>query len=438
MFRLRVEILVLMLSLAAILSACSKDANPAVPGAPVGDVTSVVERNPQIRVGLVSFTPQKHLYVSIAHGSFKCYVGDSIQEFASGIAGDVLEFTGGKDTIEYGQGAPGEAAKKLVRVEPAEGLENNYMMVGPSRSTLRPYRGKVRLILEGKNLLAVNELALEDYLLGVVPAEMNPEWPKEALRAQAVVSRTYALFNLKRYDGRGFDVADDERSQKYGGVSVETEAASNAVIDTTNEIVTYEGKLAVVVFHAESGGQTASNLDVWPRSGEVPYLKGVSDAVGITDFSKGGLYDEWSSKATFDELKEALNLEGDTYAGSYLSSLTVLGKSENGRVQTMDILGEKNPVVPAMTFIQALNRRLGEDFIPSNKFKITIEDKSYRFTGSGKGHGVGMSQWGAFQRAQNDQGFEFVIQQYFPGCEVGELPLDGIEVVHNTRIDMIR
>jgi len=421
--------------------ACSKDSNPAVPGAPEDDVITIAERNQMVRVGLLSFTPQKHLYVSVSRGVYNCYVEDSLQTFDTGISGDIFKFSGEEETIEFTPEGAEEArdlANKVVRIESAEGVENGYIMIGTNRSNVRPYRGIVRLILEGENILAVNELPLEDYLLGVVPAEMDPSWPSEALKAQAVVSRTYALFNLNRYDGRGFDLSDDERSQEYGGVSVETDATSDAVVDTTHEIVTYEDRLAIVVFHEESGGRTASNLDVWPYSTELSYLGGVSDAFGVVDFSEGGRYTSWSSRASFAELREALNLDGETFVGEYLSSITVLGVSENGRVQVVDIVGEKNPVIPAMTFINVLNRRVGEDFVPSNRFVITLEGDGYGFTGSGKGHGVGMSQWGAYQRAINEQEYRFILGQYFPETEIKSIPTGGIEVAHNNRIDMIR
>ncbi len=427
--------------LAVMICTCSKETNPAVPGAPEEDVITIVDRNPLIRVGLLSFTPQKHLYISVSRGTFKCYVGESLQPFTDAISGDILKFTGTEETIELtppGDDTARDLSNEVVRIEPDRSVENAFVMIGTNRSNLRSYRGKMRLVLEGKTLLAINELPLEEYLLGVVPAEMDPEWPEEALKAQAVASRSYAIFNLKRYDGRGFDLADDERSQEYGGVDVETDASANAVMETTNQILTYENRLAVIVFHEESGGQTASNLDVWPHSGEIPYLAGVSDVIGFTDFSSGGRYDSWSSWAGFEELRTALNLDGETFTGEYLSCITILGRGENGRVQTVDIIGEKNSVVSGMTFIQVLNRRIEEDFAPSNLFKIKLEGEGYRFTGSGKGHGVGMSQWGAYQRASNQQTYEFILSHYFPGCEIIEIPLGGIEVAHNTRIDTIR
>ena len=309
--RLRVHInLLFMAILLMALLSCTKDSNPAVPPAPVGDITSTITRNPSIRIGLLSFTPQKHLFVTITRGSFNCFIGDASQQIlAAGRAGEVLEFTGADTSIDVGSGQTSVAEggnqlnNKILRIEPDAGIENGSIEVGPTKSTLRAYRGKFRLLLEGKDLIAVNEVQLEDYLLGVVPAEMDPSWPAEALKAQAVASRTYALFNLGRYATRGFDLADDERSQLYGGISVESDTTTKAVVETTNEVVTIDNKLACVVFHRESGGQTASNLDVWPHSGDVKYLEGVSDKLGVTDFSANGRYSQWSSTATFDQLK---------------------------------------------------------------------------------------------------------------------------------------
>jgi len=431
----------LVLTLIIVGMGCHNESNPAVPGAPESDVIKIVQRNPEIRVGLLSFTPQKNIYVSSSAGQFKVYVGDGMMEFASGISGETVKFTGEEDMITYTAAGEDDAVdlnNKEARIEMAEYVDGAYLMVGTSKSDLRPYRGTIRLILEGKNVLVVNSLPLEDYLLGVVPAEMDPSWHKEALKAQAVVSRSYAVFNIERYDKRGFDVADDERSQKYGGVSVESTESTNAVLDTSNQIVKFENRLAVVVFHRESGGQTAASTEVWPDSPDLPYLHGVSDIVGTVDFSKGGQYESWSNRASIDDLREAFNREGDTYVGRYLSTLTVLGTSDSGRVQVIDMIGEKDHVVDTMALAQALNRRIAPDFLPSNKFTMTFEDNGYRFAGSGKGSGVGMSQWGAYQRALGDQDYVQIIQAYFPGTEVSEIPTEGIEVVHNTRVDIIR
>jgi stage II sporulation protein D len=434
----------LFVLLLLVLTACSKDSNPAVPGAPRGDVLSRIEKNPTIKVGLLSFTPQKRLFVSISRGEFKCYVAESLQDFQTGYAGQIFEFAANDETIEikggFGSGADEEnsrPANRIVRIEPVGGVENGHIMIGPDKEHLRSYRGILRLTFEGKNILAVNELPLEDYLLGVVPAEMDPTWPEDALKAQAVASRTYALFNLNRYGNRGFDIADDHRSQLYGGVDVETDVTTRDVVQTVDEVVTFNNQLACAVFHEESGGHTASNLDVWPDSGSVQYLEGIADTLGVVDFSSDGQYKEWSSTATFDQLKEAFNRDGLTYVGDYLSAISILGLSENGRIQMVDLLGWRNPIVGGIDMCRILNLSLGEDFLPSNMFTIAVAPGGYTFTGSGKGHGVGMSQWGAHQRALADQTYIYILTQYFPGTEVKPIPFDGIEVVHNTFIDLI-
>ncbi len=433
--------ILLLIGILICFPGCHKESNPAVPPAPEGDVVDLAERNPMMRIGLLSFTPQKHIYISITRGSLKCYSGESLESFAGGLSGDVLQFTGQEGIIEFtdaGSDTPLELEMELIRIEPAEGVENGFIEIGTSRSNLRPYRGTFRLILEGKNLLAVNEVPLEDYLLGVVPAEVDPRWPEEVLKAQAIASRTFALFQKARYQERGFNLADDERSQRYGGVAVETKNSTNAVVETVNEILAYDDTLACVVFHAESVERTASNLDIWPHSGDVPYLVEVSEVAGVVDFSEGGRYTEWSNWASFNQLLTALNRDGETFLGDYLTAITVLGISENGRVQSLDLLGEKNPVVDTMTLAFVLNRNLKPDFLPSNHFKIRLEGRGYRFTGSGKGHGVGMNQWGAYRRAATEQTHRFILEQYYPGCEITTIPLDGLEAVHNTRIDTIR
>ncbi len=432
--------LALLLTVLSGVTGCHNESNPAVPPAPEGDIVRIMERNQVLKIGLLSFTPQKHLYISITRGILQCYKGESLESFADGLSGDTLKFTGGEESIEFTDAGSEDSRDleiEMIRIEPDEGVENGYLKIGTSKNNVRPYRGIIYLVLEGKNLLAINEVELEFYLQGVVPAEVDPSWPEQALRAQAIASRTFALFHMPKYEERGFNLADDERSQKYGGYSVETESATDAVIETTNVILVYDIKVAAVVFHDESIGETASHLDVWPDSGDIPYLIETTDVTPTVDFSAGGPYGEWSNRASFEQLHSAFNRDGETFVGTYLSAVTILNTSENGRVQSIDLLGEKNPVVDAITLSHVLGRNLETDFLPSNRFTLTLEGVGYRFTGSGKGHGVGMSQWGMYQRAEFGQEYDFILQHYYPGCEIVTIPLDGIEAVHNIEIDTI-
>ena len=137
----------------------------------------------------------------------------------------------------------------------------------------KSYRGALEVIVDKGKLRVINHIGLEQYLYGVVPDEVPPNWPAEALKAQAVVARSYAL--AVRKTGQ-FDLFDDTRSQVYGGVRAE-EASTNAAVDATaNQVLTYGGKVATTFFFSTSGGRTAAIADVW-SSPPVPYLVSVPD-----------------------------------------------------------------------------------------------------------------------------------------------------------------
>jgi SpoIID/LytB domain protein len=138
-----------------------------------------------------------------------------------------------------------------------------------------PYRGWIQVSSNGRKVQAVNVVALEQYLYGVVPQEVPQDWPAEALKAQAVAARSYALATRK--SGGTFDLYPDTRSQVYGGVDAERFSTTAAVDATAGQTVTYKGRPAVTYFFSTSGGRTASIQDAWPGSSPVPYLVSVPD-----------------------------------------------------------------------------------------------------------------------------------------------------------------
>ena len=137
------------------------------------------------------------------------------------------------------------------------------------------YRGTIHVDLSGGRLRAINVVGLEQYLYGVVPAEVPDDWPAEVLKAQAVAARTYALATRKI--GGAFDLFPDVRSQVYRGIDEEEESTDEAVDATAGEVLMYRGRLATTYFFSTSGGRTASVADVWPGSNPVPYLVSVAD-----------------------------------------------------------------------------------------------------------------------------------------------------------------
>ena len=139
----------------------------------------------------------------------------------------------------------------------------------------RPYRGTIRVTLAGGKLQAVNELGLEAYLKGVVPAEMPSNWQPEALKTQAAAARSYALST--RATGRPYDVFSDTRSQVYIGRSYEKPSTNAAVDATKGQVLLYRGQVAFTMFHSSSGGRTLSYAEAYPGSAKYPYLASVAD-----------------------------------------------------------------------------------------------------------------------------------------------------------------
>jgi stage II sporulation protein D len=147
--------------------------------------------------------------------------------------------------------------------------------VAPLRLEGVPYRGAIVVYAAGGSLYAVNHVSLDHYLRGVVPWEVPYYWPREALRAQAVVARSYTLATLQ--PGRRYDLVDDTRDQVYGGLRAEKRPTNAAVTATAGRVVTWRGRVATTYYHSTSGGRTASSRDGFRTLGAVPYLRSVPD-----------------------------------------------------------------------------------------------------------------------------------------------------------------
>ena len=194
----------------------------------------------------------------------------------------------------------------------------------------RPYRGTFTLTTDGKKLTLVDTLGLEAYLYGVVPSEMPSTWLPEALNAQAVVARSYALA-MRKTTGL-FDVYGDTRSQVYGGVLAEKPTATAAVDATAGEVLLYDGKVAATYFYSTSGGKTAAIADVW-NSQPVPYLVSVPDP-----YDSISPYHDWGPFSfTAPQLRKALKVPG-----RLLDVQTTLNAS--GRVSEVDAIADKGEI----------------------------------------------------------------------------------------------
>ena len=268
------------------------------------------------------------------------------------------------------------------------------------------YRGRFQLHkAAGGRLNVVNVLGLEEYLYGVVPREMPSAWPPEALKAQAVVSRTYAVYQKERNRTRDFDICNTTTSQVYGGCEAERASTSRAVDETRGRILTYNGRVALPYFHSNSGGVTEDAKNVWLV--DIPYLKTVPDPLSLQAPNVS-----WSAYLDFDEIRGALARNGVRLES--ISAVEPFDTSPTGRVKRVRIShggGEK--VLNANLF----RLHLDPQRLKSTLFKARKERQGILFEGKGSGHGVGMSQWGAHIMAKSGRTYGEILGHYYRGLE---------------------
>ncbi len=276
------------------------------------------------------------------------------------------------------------------------------------------YRGSMKLIssASGNNVTLVNVLPLEDYLKGVIPKEVIPSWKMDAIKAQAVAARTYALYHKGGFKSQGYDVTDDTRSQVYGGISAETESTNRAVNETAGEIVTYQGKVIDAVFHSSSGGYTENSEMVWGSN--LPYLRGVKEVQNGTPWTK-----------SIDMQSFAKAVYGGKLKSIQLSKLKIgqahhtLDRGISGRVRTITLNGTNGKKLISGDKLQSMYG------LNSTLFDISVKGKMIVITGYGYGHGLGLSQWGAEAMASRygdgKDYYKKILQHYFTGTIVEKL-----------------
>lgn len=222
----------------------------------------------------------------------------------------------------------------------------------------RPYRGYFRLVPEGRGFNVVNVLGVEDYLKGVLKMEVNPAWPMESLKAQAIIARTYALRNKNRHGSSGFDLCALNHCQVYRGVNAEDPTLTKAIESTRGMVLNYNGAYAATFYHSDSGGHTANVSAVWGSS--IPYLQGKPEPVNYES-----PYSKWQVTLRMSDIQRALSSKGINVGK--LSGLQVASTDSAGRAVDLTLLGSSG-----RTSIRASQFRMimGSDRIRSTYFTI--------------------------------------------------------------------
>ena len=460
--------------------ASTTSADPVVP--PVPPVS--------IRVGLgKSFTTLK----LTAEGSFRVVNAATNQLITTGQGGQLIEsapagsgirvagkgvFTGPIRIVPGSSDQPGSNPTTSPASNPPSGSgaatsqasnpAPNPTQSGPTgfvrREDGRRYRGEFEVFRNSAGLLTlVNVVPLEDYLLGVVPREMPPSWPAEALKAQAVAARTYALYQVDggKYEDDGFDVVDTTDSQVYGGVNSEDPRSNQAVWDTKDQIVTYNGKVIDAFFHASSGGYTENSENVF--SAVLPYIR------GVPDFDQDFPGFNWTRAFTLAELEKAFSEAG--YNTGALYAIAPIGpKGVSGRYTAFRLAGSSGSLsVKSSTVRGLLGLRSTLFEVLPHEEEIGDFQRAYQgetavsvaggtvtrrslagttilgaggvrrrvsggtgvtalgrqklpgrveFVGRGWGHGLGLSQWGARGMALKGYKYNQILSYYYSGTVV--------------------
>lgn len=355
--------------------------------------------------------------VGLKEGMAKDVVATSVPGLVVDATGRTLGTTQAMDGWEvrkeaggialYGRGQRLFAAGPLLRLVPRPASGEVALAFGAGRW----YRGEIEVRGAGSRLTIVNRVPLEQYLYGVIPAEMNPRWPQEALKAQAVAARTYALAKLGQFGSRGYDVRPTTENQVYRGAGVETVASNAAVDQTLGQVLTQNGRVIAAYFHASSGGFTETSAAVWgePRA----YLQAVPD------------YDQqsprylWQKNVPAATLRTGLAKEGVRVGDPV--RFEVIERSYSGRVRRVKVVGLAGQKVVSG---DAVRRAAG---LYSTLFNVVGYGNAggrpgaFAFAGRGHGHGLGLSQWGA--KALGERGYQYqqILAYYYPSTQLSSL-----------------
>jgi stage II sporulation protein D len=301
----------------------------------------------------------------------------------------------------------------------------------------RRYRGDAAIVRGSTGVTIVNRVPLEWYVQSVVAVElgMRGEAEREAVRAQAVASRTYALRARGRRDALGFDLYATVADQVYPGVDGEKPAVNDATRRTAGQILTWRGAPIQALFHASCGYSTEAADQVFRNGEAVPYLRAVSDRFGRGDhdFYCSGApnfrwREEWDGAALNAILAQTLPAALGAAAANLgrVTDLKVTRTMPSGRVAELVVSTTSGDLTVPSYRVRDVLRPSPERFLLSNLFQLYVQRQGGELVkvtaaGAGSGHGVGMCQWGAVGRARAGQDYQRILATYYPGTRLERL-----------------
>ena len=304
--------------------------------------------------------------------------------------------------------------------------KNNHLKVDNKK-----YRGMIKVLPNGGNVRIINVVYMEDYLKGVVPPEIGKRTIDEieAVKAQAVAARTYAMAHLGQYDGQPYDMKSSIIDQLYQGYNIENKLVNSAIAATSGKVVFYNDSFVNAYYHSTCGGMTDNIDHVWERK-ETPYLKAVADS-GACSWSK---YYTWKEFFTEKQLRGRIEQflssdRGREFKINRIKNIIARDHTPGGRVAVLTIKTDNETFSFKKDRIRwVIGRTSDPDLIlPSDRFSVDIERDAagyvsgVTFRGRGYGHGVGMCQCGAIGLARIGWTYNSILSHYYTGIELKEL-----------------
>lgn len=362
---------------------------------------------------LVAIAPahaELELRVAIEQGANQMKVGSSTDAVLKDLAGHELAKVPAMNAVM--------AEAKAGHVSISQ-LQTNSLWIEPSAGGYvfidsKWYRGRTLVVPIGGGLTAVNYVDLEHYLYSVVGGEMPTNWPLEALKAQAVAARSYALYQRQNSANAIFDVGNTTTWQVYDGLEKESASTRAAVDATQGQVLTYNGQIINAVFHSCAGGYTENVEDVWVNP--LPYLR----AVVSPDQDLPGC--QWDPiNLTTEEFSHDIGYDGEVYAVD-------VQRNAHGRVIAMKVSGnagsktlkgdEVRDDLGLRSTLFAVDAQRGRVASTGNLPAAPI---AFRITGSGFGHGLGMSQYGALSLAEQGWNYQQIVLHYYTSTALAKI-----------------
>lgn len=285
-----------------------------------------------------------------------------------------------------------------VVLKPINKLESNAVIYNGNK-----YRGALNVkINKSGSLLVINNITIDEYLMGTVPSEMSPSWSKSALEAQAVAARTYALYTKNQHSSEGYDLCTSTHCQVYSGIAKESPSTTSAVKSTQGYVMTYGGKPICAVFHSSSGGRTENAEDVWGNYN--PYLRSVADEDNSPNKN-------WTVSFTSAEMQKLL-ARGSKDVGAVKSVQMI---NSNARSAVVRFKGSKGTIDLSGVKLRSL---LG---LKSSMFTARNAGGQVIFEGHGYGHGLGMSQYGAKAMAEKGKSWQDILKHYYTNVSIDKM-----------------